>query len=325
VERSRISFSRYQDTFAILFEPSQATADEVVESDEQKFDTQFLLNLPNTAPIGFILNIKYSPYLVLIVGEGNGRGKHTTISIPSKDASLFNTWGRGYHSPTGLLNMFIQVKPDPKSEQILALRFIPFVIFVHLKDIKNPFDFWTKRGIANSIFDAVRKIHDSDLGSYYETQSRIEEAFIATKQKSVVVLGSYAEPFYSDLVLVRDYLRKLGYDAHLIEDLPNAPTISLQEKVQYWTNASRFIVLIDIVPSGHLIELSTLIRQASITAILRNPNQRSTLMTGHEDINYRFVKEFQFTESPLEQIDESVKWAEDMVKKRENKYRNIYQ
>ena len=70
----------------------------------------------------------------------------------------------------------------------------------------------------------------------------------------VIVLGSYEEPHKSELLQIRDSLRQLKFDAHLIEDLPETPLMSLPDKVRFWTSASRFSVMIDRNPSGHLTE-----------------------------------------------------------------------
>jgi len=60
----------------------------------------------------------------------------------------------------------------------------------------------------------------------------------------VVVFGSYAEPEYSELIRVRDYLRT-EYRAVLIKELPEIPSMSLEEKVRLWASASRFCVMVD--------------------------------------------------------------------------------
>jgi hypothetical protein len=127
------------------------------------------------------------------------------------------------------------------------------------------------------------------------------------------------------LIQICDYLKGKGYEAALIKNFPEIPMMSNEEKVRSWSGAARFCVMIDREPSGHISEYEILKQQRCILAFLHPKDSGSTYMVGDAplvDINY--IKNFTFKHSPLEIMDESIKWAEELVKIREDVYNERY-
>jgi hypothetical protein len=128
-----------------------------------------------------------------------------------------------------------------------------------------------------------------------------------------------------ELFRVRDYLIAKDYDAYLLRDLPEHPSMSLEEKVKLWSLASRFCVMIDREPSGHLVEYPYVKSVRAILALLRPESKGSTYMIGDDQItDFGYINVFDFKNSPLEVIDIAIAWAEELVKKRIEKYKKAY-
>jgi len=65
--------------------------------------------------------------------------------------------------------------------------------------------------------------HNTPIGDYYEYKSDRGDFLRVTKENSVIVLGSYKDRRKQELEQVRDYLKTEGYDAALLEELPDHP------------------------------------------------------------------------------------------------------
>ena len=113
---------------------------------------------------------------------------------------------------------------------------------------------------------------------------------------------------------MRDYLRAKGYDSNLIKDLPEIPMMTNMKKVSLWTSASRFSVMVDRVPTGHIAEYGALKQQGSILAVLRTKDSGSTYMFGPEDsVDINHIKFFEFEQTPLNVLNDAIQWAESFV------------
>lgn len=303
-----------------MFEDSSSNSDEYNYYGEVRSDIQFLLNLPEFVPKSscFKAPTKANGGMIILFGE-YGKDKQVIFKIPHQ-LSLFNVGYVGYHNPLALINIFVVLCPENK---ILATRFIPFAIFVHAKDFNDFEGFWKR--CAPHIKDILRLIHDSEIGDFYQFQEERKKVFLITKEKSVIVLGRYTEPEMQELLQVRDYLRSKGYDAYLIKDLPELPMMSNEEKVRLWTISSRFCIMIDREPAGHIAEFQILKEQRTILALLRPKGKRSTYMIGDEHlVDYRYINLFEFENSPLEVLDLAINWAENLVKERVKQYGEYY-
>jgi hypothetical protein len=321
VRSAKVKIARINNSVIFLFEDSLDGKDAFVYCGCVKSDLQFLLGLPEYEPAAasFKAPDKLEGKLIILVGE-YGKDKQVIFNVVSPNSALFNVGYTVYHSPLAIFNIFIQLS----FEGILwAVRFVPFALYVHEKDLVNFEAFWEK--CTPHIQDLLRVTHRSELGDYYESLDAPKSAVLAGKERSVIVFGKYTEPEINELFQIRDYLRTKGYDAYLLRDLPEHPSMSLEEKVKLWSLSSRFSVMVDREPSGHLVEFPYLKENRVILILLRPKDKPSTYMIGDEslvDINY--IRIFEFRKSPLEVIDAAIKWAEELVKKRIKKYEKVY-
>jgi hypothetical protein len=147
-----------------------------------------------------------------------------------------------------------------------------------------------------------------------------------SKDSGVVVLGSYSpSESKEELLQVRNQIRAMGYDAQLVVDMPEFPMMSNEEKVRLWTIVARFSVMVDRVPSGHIAEYMMLKEQRSILAMVRPRGVASTSMIGDASlVDIRHIRIFEFDDTPLEALDEAVRWAEALATERAQQYDAAY-
>jgi len=269
--------------------------------------------------------------LTLLVGDYRDR-RSTVLKLCTEHSSLFDAGYGGYHSPTALMNLFVQLAPGASTEgseregaATVAMRFLPFALYVHEVDLGDLGALWARCSTVTE--DVLRSMCESEIGTSYQSQSLVapHEVFQATKQTSVIVLGGYHGRELDELCQVRDYLRSRGYDARLISELPEVPMTSIEEKVRLWTLASRFSVMVDRSPAGHIAEYQILKSQGSVLALLRPVGGRSTYMMGNNhftDVN--FINLFEFEQTALHCLDDAVAWAEEFVAERGVTYDALY-
>jgi hypothetical protein len=284
-------------------------------------DTVVLLNIDNFQPLGASLQARESRAFLVMTGT-YGQGKRSVIVLQSERPALFDCGYAGYHGPRALLNLFIQHSPDDSTGPV-AMRFVPFAMYVHAADAADPMSLW--RRCEEHLMRNLVNIDDSESGNFYENLQGRVKTFALNKKTGVIVLGKDSGPELKELFEVRDFLRGSGYDADLIKDLPEIPMMSNEEKVRLWALVSRFCVMIDRVPTGHLAEYPFLREQRSILAALRPRGSGSTYMIGDDHlVDLNEVKVYEFEETPLHVLGDVIDWAEGIAADRAEAYGKAY-
>lgn len=263
------------------------------------------------APVGWT-----SGDAITIFGTQNGSGITDTGETPR----IFEFPNDGIHLPVFLVHIFMKYKPN---EYVANAGVVPFGVFIHESDLAYRDDLFEM--CISEIETILSHIFASDIGDYYQSRDSKETALTIGRDRSVIVLGSYSDTEKPDLVETRDLIRSRGYHAELVEELDEHPMMSLQEKVNHWTSASRFSVMIDDKPSGHLTEYEIAKENRTILALLRPKNSGSSWTFGDEpivDINH--INVFEYNETPLEVVDEAIDWAESIAQKRVESYNEHY-
>ena len=106
----------------------------------------------------------------------------------------------------------------------------------------------------------------------------------------------------------------------LKEDIPNQ---SLSQKVRLWGLLCRFTIIVDRAPAGHLNEFEMLKSQDTIMAILRPVGFKSTSMM-ESNPKTDSIRTFEFEHTPLERMNEAVKWAEKVIEENIAHYKTEY-
>jgi hypothetical protein len=143
-------------------------------------------------------------------------------------------------------------------------------------------------------------------------------------QKGVIVFGKDTEYDIIEIMQVRDSLVKLGYaKANFLKAIRDTPGQSLTQKVASWALLSRFCVMIDRKPAGHLAEFPIVKKVGAVLAVLNPQGHRSSFMLDF-DPSIKHVKRFEFKKSPVEVLARVVSWAEKIITDRESYFQKTY-
>lgn len=314
VKSASVKIGKLNNSNLFLFEDSSKAKDVFVDCGGVKSDLQFFLELSEFEPKAASFKAPRSRGLIILHGE-YGEGKKVIFNLVSPDSALFNVGYVPYHSPLAIVNIFIQ-----KSQlgDILATRFVPFALYVHDRDLFEFDAFWSK--CTPHLQSSLKFVHDSEAGDYYKKMTDRKSTFLVVKERSVIVFGKYTEPEMSELLKIRDYLRAKDYDAYLLKELPEHPSMSPEEKVKFWALASKFCVMIDRKPSGHLVEYPYIKDVRAILALIKQKGKGSTRMITDERISdFDYIKMFEFENSPrilMKYIDNAITWADQQFTRR---------
>jgi hypothetical protein len=235
-------------------------------------------------------------------------------------ASMYSFQDGSYHSPLFLAHFYYQLAPE---DEILKTRYIPLAICVHDLDFKNAESHL--KVMIKRLFETLQTIHNSPLGTHLQHENQTQKAIISRLDDSSIVLGSYdGAELENELEMVRDHLCSQKYNAYLIKDLPGHPSQSIEQKVKLWSSSSKFCVLIDRDPSGHLVEFSDISSEEVPLAVLRQKDEGSSYMIAHKHFTNKYVELFEFHDTPLEVIDDAIEWADNLTSEMTEKYNNIY-
>ena len=288
-----------------------------------KADTVVLLNIGDFIPEAASLAARKDTTGIIILEGTYGDKKRTIFDLIDKTPAFFNCGYDGYHGPIGLLNIFMQHCPSGAGTSPVAVRYIPFALYVHENDTADSNRLWNS--CQQHLINVLTRIHNTQTGDFYARLKSRGTTFALNKLSGVIVLGKDTGAELHELIQIRDYLKGIGYDAELIKDLPEIPMMSNEEKVRLWCLVSRFVIMVDRSPAGHLAEYVILREQRTILALLRPRGHGSTYMIGDDQlVDSNAVRLFEFDETPLKTLDPVKKWAEMTVQKRTSQYNKAY-
>lgn len=133
---------------------------------------------------------------------------------------------------------------------------------------------------------------------------------------SVLILGKDTEEGLLVLKRIQTYLDDLGFYTYLIKEAPDKIGESVMQKVLRYGLSSKFVLIENSEPSGHLYELPHITKFAELTTIvLQKKDVGATWM--FEDLYFRLknIRKFEYEDEDLEkQINSGIKWANDYFK-----------
>lgn len=134
--------------------------------------------------------------------------------------------------------------------------------------------------------------------------------------KSIMVLGSYSGASRSELRNIQHKLEKRNYDANIAEDLPDDSKKRLRQNIATQIMLSRFCMMVDKEPSGHINEYEIARDQDTVLARLTPEDSGSTQMI-RDNPDRAHIETFEYKTDPDEVLDEAISWAEEYVEQRE--------
>ena len=176
---------------------------------------------------------------------------------------------------------------------------------------------------------SLREIAESGYFDLPETlandlSSALDE-ILSNIENTVLVLGSFKDHHKNELNELRSALNTKGYSANTASELPSHKDKSLRQNVSMYMMLSRFCIMVDREPSGHLNEYEIARSQGDILIRLVPEEGGSTFMIGGEEqVNINNIKSFTFKYDPTESLEEAIEWAENQVEKRRAAFEEEY-
>jgi hypothetical protein len=187
--------------------------------------------------------------------------------------------------------------------------------FVHYAEFSG-----NRRAARWSRTEAVRRAKDEVLLGLTELRRAeargisIDEYVRERKKNTVLLLGSYDGEGKSRLGAIANELRVLGYDPILVSEIPDHPEVNLHQKVTLLGSISRFAVVDDTSPSGHLREIEICRNHDWVTVVLKPTGRGSSFMTAGLSVHSKVIKDFASpTDDIVLPLGEAVRWAEERL------------
>ncbi|HAO06617.1 hypothetical protein [Chryseobacterium sp.] len=128
---------------------------------------------------------------------------------------------------------------------------------------------------------------------------------------SVLILGKDTGEGLDLLKRIQIHLDNLGFYTYIIKEQPDIIGESVIQKVLRFGLSSRFVIIENSEPTGHLYEFPHITKFAELTSIvLQRQGEGSTWM--FEDLYHRLqnIKKFEYTNETLEdEINLGIEWA----------------
>ena len=133
---------------------------------------------------------------------------------------------------------------------------------------------------------------------------------------SVLLLGKDTGDSLKRLTLIKSELESLGYYVYLLKEQPDKWGESVIQKVLRYALSSKFILIENSEPSGHLYEIPHVTKMAEcITALLQEQGKGATWMFEDAYAKSRNWKKFTYNTKKLRPVvREAAEWAEQFTK-----------
>ncbi|MHB8521896.1 MAG: hypothetical protein ACYDH9_14200 [Limisphaerales bacterium] len=134
---------------------------------------------------------------------------------------------------------------------------------------------------------------------------------ILEDSESVLVLGKDTGPGMKRLKTIASVLENSGHYVYIIKDQPDRLGESVIQKVLRYALLSRFVVIENTEPSGHLYEVPHVAKMAEcITAVLQEKGKGSTWMLEDAYGKFKAWKKFSYTSRDLASVvTRAANWA----------------
>ena len=139
---------------------------------------------------------------------------------------------------------------------------------------------------------------------------------ILENAESVLVLGKDTGEALERLRLIASRLEALGYYAVIIKDQPDKLGESVLQKVMRHALSSKFVIVENTEPSGHLYEIPHVGKAAEcVTAFLQEEGKGATWMFEDAFGRNQHWRKFVYPPGDVEGVvGEAAAWAEDFIK-----------
>jgi hypothetical protein len=138
---------------------------------------------------------------------------------------------------------------------------------------------------------------------------------ILENSDSVLVLGRDVGPALDRLKRIAAKLEELGYYTYIIKEQPDKAGESIIQKVLRYALSSKFVLIENTEPSGHLYEIPHVAKAAEcVTVVLQEEGKGATWMFEDAYAKHKHWHKVTYKEADLEQaVERAAAWAEKFV------------
>lgn len=139
---------------------------------------------------------------------------------------------------------------------------------------------------------------------------------ILENSETVLVLGKDTDVALDRLRLIASQLESLGYYAVIIKDQPDKLGESVIQKVMRYALSSKFVIVENTDPSGHLYEIPHVGKAAEcVIGFLQEEGKGATWMFEDAFARNQHWQKFVYAPGDIEKaVDQAAAWAEGFVK-----------
>jgi len=138
---------------------------------------------------------------------------------------------------------------------------------------------------------------------------------ILENSDSVLVLGKDVGPALDRLKRIASKLEELGYYTYIIKEQPDKAGESVIQKVLRYALSSKFVLIENTEPSGHLYEIPHVAKAAEcVTVVLQEEGKGATWMFEDAYAKHNHWHKETYKDAELEQaVEHGAAWAEKFV------------
>jgi hypothetical protein len=138
---------------------------------------------------------------------------------------------------------------------------------------------------------------------------------ILENSDSVLILGKDNGPALDRLKRIASKLEEIGYYTYIIKEQPDRPGESIVQKVMRYALSSKFVLIENTEPSGHLYEIPHVAKAAEcVTVVLQEEGKGATWMFEDAYAKHRHWHKLTYEDADLERaVEEAAVWAEKFV------------
>jgi len=133
---------------------------------------------------------------------------------------------------------------------------------------------------------------------------------------SVLILGKDTGPALDRLKRIESKLQELGYYTYIIKEQPDRAGEGVVQKVMRYALSSRFVVIENSEPSGHLYEIPHVAKAAEcVTIVLQEEGKGATWMFEDAYAKHKHWHKIEYKDDLLEDaVAQAAIWAEGFVR-----------
>lgn len=138
---------------------------------------------------------------------------------------------------------------------------------------------------------------------------------ILENSDSVLVLGKDVGPALDRLKRIASKLEELGYYTYIIKEQPDKAGESVIQKVLRYALSSKFVLIENTEPSGHLYEIPHVAKAGEcVTVVLQEEGKGATWMFEDAYAKHKHWHKVTYKDAELEQaVERAASWAEKFV------------